>query len=287
MNNIFITKNIKRDKEYGSFVHENDIGFYYYNNKADKDFLEDNDPLFLPEPNKIDGKFTYLLVAYSTSTDYGRLINENNICIDYFNTKEEAINTGIKTIKSGIYRDNIKLGGIEDCTEDDIDVLEFKDYTHYCFEIFKILIDRHVFNTSEERDAYYNENLSKIKKEDMYDFLFDMVGGYEINTYTIDGKLSHTTILDDYRSMDVLSLQSLMGYHVTEFNEGDLVKLKNDMIDDVFVILHKYTRSESIYECDDPLHYREGYQLKFRDNDCILNDYWQDLYYDEDLIKIE
>ena len=79
MNNIFITKNIKRDKEYGSFVHENDIGFYYYNNKADKDFLEDNDPLFLPEPNKIDGKFTYLLVAYSTSTDYGRLINENKV----------------------------------------------------------------------------------------------------------------------------------------------------------------------------------------------------------------
>lgn len=292
MNNILITVEYKKNPGYGIFIDEGDIIVKLYPNLEEKKLYEDNRKLFLPK--NINSEYVYLLEVYCTPINYGSLIKECNICIAYFNTEEEAIKKGIKLIRSSIYKDNIILGGIDDdILEEDIDVLEYEDFTNYTFNIYKILVNRHSF--INDRYDYYKENFHNIKREGLYNFILDLLGGYQINHYTIDGKLYDISIIDDYRNYKSASLKSLLGYHVDKFNIGDIVRLKNPHYkNDNFIILHKYLQDHSIYEDKDPLHFREGYQLAYYNDNYIqgkdvdiLNEYWEDLIYDEDLIMIK
>lgn len=304
MDNIFITALtpwIFIQEDFGDFIDENDLIIQYHNCKEDKDEFEQElnksanirpDWRYLLE----DLKYLYFLTSYSTPKHYGHLIKYDNIYMNYFKTEEDAIRSGIKNIKSGIYRDNIRLGSIDEddnITEENINVLDYEDYTNYTFTICKILVNRHAFINNED-EIYYNENLSNIKKENLYDFLLDLVGGYQINHYNIDGKLYDISIIDNYRNIYNLSLKSLLGYHVNKFKIGDKVKVKIPYYkNNTFIIKNKIIQNDSIYESKDPLHFREGYILVFdneyigTDQEELLNEYMDDLFYDEDLELVD
>lgn len=307
MKNIFVDAGYIKRADYGILIDSQDIKVKVYNTQLEKDF---NAIYYSKEVSinaDLSNKYIYLLEAYISTKEYGRLIDERNINIAYFNSEEEALSEGINTMRNGIKRDIMTLDRSteDELDEEDLDLLENERYFNYTFNIYKIKVNRKVFgkveivdncliqsNDKEERLKYYTENLPKQKsKEELYDFLIDLIGGYQINSYSIDGKLMYADILWDYRTPENLSIKSLLGYHVEKFKVGDTVKVTTDpqYKDKLFVIKYKYTQDCSIYESDDPLHHIEGYVL-YRKNDpdkLVLNDYSDDFFYDEDLELVE
>lgn len=285
MKNILVVANYKIHPEFGNLVDENDIDIRFHNSMDDVRLYEDEIEKL---DNIVDNKYIYLLFAYSTSKHYGKLINKSNIKLSYFSDLEEAIECGKKIIKFGIYRDNTRIGSIHgEENEDSINVLDYEPYTNYEFMICKILVNRHAFTDDNEYEKYYKDNLQKVKtKEDLYDLLLDLLGGYQINHYTIDGKLYDINIIDKYRNTDNLSLKSLLGYHVEKFTVGDIVKINDPHYkDQLFIIARSLiVDNRTIYNDKDPLHFREGYTLVFKDNpDILLNEFMDDYIFDEDL----
>lgn len=285
MKNILIEARYNKYDDYGIFVDEDDIHVNYYKDIQEASLFTASIRTDIPET---DSKYLYFLSSYASSTHYGKLINEKNIKFRFYKTEQEALYDGIKNIKSAIYRDNLRLDGlVDDETEEDINVLDYEDFTNYKFEICKILINRHSFGSKEEYDKYYKENLYKTSKEDLYDFLLDLVGGYQIQSYTLDGKLYDIRMIDYYRNTDNLSLKSLLGYHTSKFSINDRVKVKDPNFKNAIFRISGQTYQDigSIYKSEDPLHYREGYSLIFDSDmvDIIYNDYMDDYLYDEDL----
>lgn len=243
MNNILIEARYKKYDDYGLFVDENDIYVHYYKDNQEVSLCN---AILKDEIPKADSKYLYFLSCYATSTQYGRLVNEKNIKFGFYKTEQEALDDGIKNIKSAVYRDNLRLGGLDDDeTEENIDVLDYEEFTNYGFEICKILVNRHCFESDEEYNNYYKENLPKISKEDLYDFLLDLVGGYQIQNYTLDGKLYDIRMIDYYRNIYNLSLKSLLGYHTKYFRIGDKVKIKDPNFKDIVFTI---SRKTSIYK---------------------------------------
>ena len=297
-NNIFTISKYNKSDLYGILVDTKDIFVQVYDYldyfKEDEQYLQNysNNIECIEIP---DGtKYIYLLEAYLADKAYGRFVNESNINISYHLSEEEAILSGIETMKQDIINDFIRL---ENPDEEDIsdltcNLIEDEHFYNYEFTIYKILVNRHIFKSLDERNKYYHDNLSNQKtKEDLNDFLIDIMGGYQINKYSLTGELRHSTVVFNHRTINNLSMKSLLGYHVEKFNIGDVVKILNDPYykDELFIIKYKYSNNYSIYESDDPLHYREGYMLYRKDDeDCrVINDYYDDLYYDEDLELVE
>lgn len=297
-NNIFIITKYNKNDIYGVLVDTDKIFIQVYDNLED---LQNDNKYLKDYSNNIDiidiskdTKYVYLLEAYLTTKAYGRFVNESNINISYHLSENDAINSGIKTMKDGIINDYIKLENPddEDLAELILDLEENELFYNYEFNIYKILVNRHTFKSMNERMEYYHNNLTKQKtKEDLYDFLLDLMGGYQINKYSITGKLRKVEVIFNHRTIYNLSMKSLLGYHVEKFNIGDTVKIINDPYykNELFVIKYKYSNNCSIYESDDPLHFREGYMLYKKDDDeqYTINDYYNDLFYDEDLELIE
>lgn len=295
MNNIFITAGYKKREYYGNLI--NDLNIYVKAHDNKEDMIEYEEDIEFTYKMKIEkdisivDPYIYLLVAYIRNNQYGDFIDEKNINFSYYNSEYIAIQNGIKTMKNGFKRDLETLYEDSDYFLDDdvVDFIKDQNYCKFTFDIIKIKTDRHCFESKEDQLKYYKENLcNKKSKNELYDFLLDLMGGYQITSYNMAGKPYFTTVIDDYRSYDVLCMKSLLGYHVEKFNEGDIVKIKNDPYfyknPKTFKIIHKYNKDCSIYESDDPLHFREGYQLAYNnDEGLIYNDYYHELYFDEDL----
>lgn len=287
MKNIFTIAGYKNNKIFGDMVYDCDIHVYVYNSEEDKKLFNNNElttVINIPN-NLLNNKYIYLLEAYGSDKSFGSFVNKNNIVIQYFSSEQEAINKGIEAIKTGVTNDYINLGTYDIDELDDINIYEDLNYINYTFNIYKILVNRHTFLSRKDRDEYYYNNLSKVKKNDLYDFLLDMVGGYQITSYDIFGNIAHITIISDYRDTDILSIQSLLNYHVEKFKLDDIVKIKKDNYykKDLFKIIKVIKHDHSIYESKDPLHYREGYTLLNMTTDTIYNDYYDDYIYDEDI----
>lgn len=294
MKNIFITAAYNKRPEYGILIPIDTISVNVYNTLKDKqrhDFGYCDE--FTNQINlNIDTPFDYiyLLESYISDKVYGDFVDERNINISLHDFEFSAILAGKETMLNGIATDIETLYG-EDADEDDLDLINNQNFYNFTFKIYKIKTNRHIFESEEDQLKYYNENLKfhRASKKELYDFLLDVMGGYQINSYNMNGELYHSEVLTNYRTIDNLGLKSLLGYHVEKFNVGDIVRIKHDPHNqkyyDIFMIKYKYTKDRSIYESDDPLHYREGYTL-VRKNDLTLspiNDYFDEFFYDEDL----
>lgn len=298
-NNIFAIAKYNKSEKYGVLVDTDKIFVQVYDHLdyfiEDKKYLKDysNNIECIDIPDET--KYIYLLEAYLSNKAYGRFVNEANINISYHLSEEEAIIDGINTMKRDVINDYINLenpDSDEDISDLILNLSDDENFYNYEFTIYKILVNRNIFKSLNERNIYYHNNLSKQKtKEDLYDFLIDMMGGYQINKYSLIGELHDVNVVFNHRTIDNLSIKSLLGYHVEKFNVGDTVKILNDPYykDESFIIKYKYSNDCSIYESDDPLHFREGYMLYKKDdeNKYVINDYYDDLFYDEDLELIE
>lgn len=287
MKNIFITAGYVHDKDYGILVDKSKIFLEAHNTKEEKEEYESNINLTVKVEPDIEpiGDYLYLLFATASDKYYGNFINKNNILIKYYTSEEEALESAKIFVKTSYYNDEVKRSCVDE--DDTIENIEIDNLCAYSICIVKILVNRHSFINNED-EIYYKENLNKNReKEDLYKFLLDLVGGYQYAHYDISGKLLTTSMIDKYRTTKHLSLNSLNGFHVGDFNIGSKVKLINgtDFSDVDFYIIGKITQSKSIYESDDPLHFREGYLLSWDwDMDPIyLNEWFEDLIYDEEL----
>lgn len=285
MKNIFIENNIVNYyEEYGKLINLSDIHINIYEDEKTLNLFSkynlENKPYKIIKKDNIEnisdsGKYFYMTSIYITTNELKDFVDIDNIDNTFYDNEIDAYEYSIKFIKESIKRCfNI------DIYDDNTIIYKYSKYLKYEFKIFKILKDRIIFNSDKEKDEYYHKNKDKISLKEL---LTVLIGGVQINNYDINGNLiSVDTLTDGYKKF---CFKSLLGYHVNKFNIGDKVKvihdyynIKNATIVDVL----RYNKT--IYESDDPYHFKEGYYITWSDDDIIYNtENWEDLFYDEDL----
>ena len=296
MNNLIITSGYKKDTRHGNYIQTKNICVIAHNSIQDRDNYELEDlNVNIEIPNIPDDcRYLYLLESYVSAKEYGCFVNESNINISYHFSEKEAIESGKRTMINGLVRDYLDLEIYNEDEKEELydDILNMDDYhlIKYEFNIYKILVNRHIFEYYTDAKKYYQEQLSLIKsKNDLYDLLLDIAGGYQITKYDFKGNILNINVPLIFRSIYNFSIPSLLGWHVEKFNIGDVVKLKDPYYkDETFKIIYKITHDHDIYKDPDPLHFREGYTLVYANTGNIFNEYWEDYIYDEqlELVKI-
>ena len=267
-NNVKISAFIRRDKKkFGELVREYDIVTSYDSIET----VKENDQIVKIPEELLNNKYIYLLCAWYTNTEeYGEFIPIDNIVLQYYSDEQEAELAGC-TLLNKIHKD--------------FDEYSIKEL-NYVFSICKIYMNRHDFKTYEEKDKYYKENFGKMELPEL---LIDLAGGYKLTYYDYNGNIlvNDKVITDHYNTF---SFKSLEGYHADEFEIGDEVRFKyyNDRHN--CRIVGKYEQdSTSIYNSNDPYHYKQGYNVEYTDENgyTTYNENWEEPYFDEDLERFE
>lgn len=280
MKNIFIENNIINYKEYVDLINLSDIHINVYEDRETLDLFSnykiENKPYKIIKKDNIrkisdsDNKYFYMTSICVTTNELNDFVDINNIDNSFYNYEIDAYVNSIKFIKEAIKR------CVNNNTIDD-----YYKNLKYEFKIYKILKDRIIFNSDEEKDEYYHTNKDKILLKDL---LTVLIGGVQIDNYDINGKLiSVDTLTDGYNKF---CFKSLLGYHVNKFNIGDKVKVIHDYYDiKNATIVDILRHDKTIYESNDPYHFKEGYYLRWIDDNgnTYYTENWQNLFYDEDL----
>lgn len=190
----------------------------------------------------------------------------------HFNLKD-AIEYGKLVIKESLDR-HLKFFDMDEYEENN-------GIISYTFKIIKVSCNYLGIEDIDEMNKYYYDNLSKINKEDLYDFLLSVLGSVEYDL-DLDGNILSTTYNPD-SYFDIRSFEYGTKYHLDKYDIGDIVKIKGK--DGIFIIYDISNIYESIYNSEDPLYFRQGYMLGNEYNENITENTL--LVFDEDIIKIQ
>lgn len=200
----------------------------------------------------------------------------DDIFNDCYYSLDEAIEKGREMLNYSIKRTMAYM---------DLEYEDILDIIRYSFIIKQVSGDYIRFDNEDDLEKYYNENISKINKENLYDFLMSIL------TYTeyfidINGNITSYS-LNDNEYLDFRSFEYDNKYHLNKFKVGDKIKLKYPIEghgpDKVYEIFEVMNKDIDIRNSNDPLHFRQGYALSDIYND--YNNKYSYLAFDEDLIK--
>lgn len=200
----------------------------------------------------------------------------DDIFNDFYYSLEEAIEAGLEKLKYSMKRTIAYL---------DLDYEDILDIIDYSFIIKQVSGDYIRFEDKDDMEEYYFKNISKINKENLYDFLMSILN-YTEYFIDLDGNItSYACDVDEH--LDFRSFKYNDKYHLNKFKVGDKVKLKYPIEghgpDKVYEIFEVMNKDMDIHDSNDPLHFRQGYAL------CdIYNEYnnkYCYLAFDEDLIE--
>lgn len=161
------------------------------------------------------------------------IINEGFVCYD----KSECISDMLSHVNFIIEED-------PECTHDN-----FLDRYDFEYEIFIISRDHIAFESSDERKKYINENLYKITKNNIYEFLVS-VAEFAIEKYDYNGNLKYGFI--DLWFDEIYMSEKDEGLKIPIFKEGDIVELIN-YPGKRYRIIHSH--ESNFTETEFPLHY--------------------------------
>lgn len=267
-NNVKIKAIIKNYQEELGVVKEYDIVISYDDNIE----IGEHDKVISIPKELLNHPYVYLLCAYYNDNRNDLDIPIDNIILKYYGDDIQAEKIGRDFLHNGI--------------NSSFDKDSMKEDMNFNFYIIKIYMNRHDFKTYEEKDKYYKENFGKMGLPEL---LIDLAGGYKLTYYDYNGNIlvNDKVITDHYNTF---SFKSLEGYHADEFEIGDEVKFKyyNDRHN--CRIVGKYDPdSTSIYNSNDPYHYKQGYNVEYTDENgyTTYNENWEEPYFDEDLERFE
>lgn len=217
--------------------------------------------------------FKYILNLKVKFKTFGDMYYDDDIFMKIYNTYKEARSIGLEKIKESMnrYRKAFNLK---------IDDIKINEDIFIDFRIIKI--------TTDTNSCPYNINNNKNDKEKiktLQNYLYSETGSiYIILDHT--GYPGLVTIKEGFAD-DLFCPKSFeynKKYHLDKFKIGDKVRVKvpfeKEKIYEIFDIINK---DKSIYNSDDPLHFRQGYALTDIYNE-YCNKYTQ-LHFDEDLIQ--
>lgn len=201
-------------------------------------------------------KKIYLLEIYFDYDNIHIHLNDSK----EFNQEYDAIRVGVNKLKELF----------NDCKTSDFS---------YQFSILE------TFNINEKLNYDIN-SLKDLSNEKLYDALLYISNGKK-SYYDYNGNLLCIEKMnnDHYNSF---SFKSLLGYHATKFNIGDKVRFKYANNKTIGIIVGKYNNIGTIYDSNDPYHFKEGYNVEYTiDGYTTYNENWQEPYYDEDLESVK
>lgn len=221
-------------------------------------------------------KYIYILNLKIKFDIFGSMFMEDDIHNEIYYDYIEAKSKASIYIKESIN----KYKRITKCTNIIFNKDIFIDYN------ITVVSCNYLNKSTIELLSYYNENKNSIKKKDLYDFLLSITGK-EFIRLDHKGYPGLCTVKEGFAD-DLFCSKSLYynkKYHLNKFKIGDKVKVKVPFEDyeKVYEIFDIINKENSIYDSDDPLHFRQGYALTDIYND-YCNKYTQ-LHFDEDLIK--
>lgn len=222
--------------------------------------------------------YIYILDLKIRFDIFGSMYLNDDIHNEIYYNFNEAKKNGLIYIKNSISRYKKMTG---------LNYVKINENIFVDFIIIKLSCN--YLNKDEELiKLYYKENKKYIKRKDLYNFLLSITGK-EYITLDYTGYpglcVSKEGFADDLFCSK--SFDYNKKYHLNKFKIGDKVKVKvpfeghgYEKVYEIFDIINK---EKSIYDSDDPLHFRQGYALTdIRNEYC--NKYVQ-LHFDEDLIE--
>lgn len=207
-------------------------------------------------------KYIYILNLKIKFDIFGDMYYEDDIYTNIFDSYQDARLNGIEKIKDAKKRWK-NVNSIID------------------FEIIKVAL-------TSNNVKYNLDDIKSIKRKDLYNYLMSIVGK-EYITLDRTGYPGIITVKEGFADnlFCPKSFDYNKKYHLDKFKIGDYVKAKvpfeSAVVEKIYEIFDIVNKDTTIYESNDPLHFRQGYALTDIYNE-YCNKYTQ-LHFDEDLIK--